>query len=105
MPACGLRRGSKEAQHNPSSSMQAQDPHEGPSLAGRTTRGFFRRGLVRQAHEEAEIKAGVPREVLVTQAMTIETRRAPGGRRPAQGPCFLFGAKGASTGVEYRGIR
>ena len=25
--------------------------------------------------------------------------------RPAQCPCYLFGAKGASTGVEYRGIR
>ena len=41
----------------------------------------------------------------MTQAMTIETRRAPGGRRPAQCPCFLFGAKGASTGAEYRGIK
>ena len=40
----------------------------------------------------------VPREVLVMQAMTIETRRAPGGRRPAQCPCFPFGVKGASTG-------
>ena len=38
----------------------------------------------------------------VTQAMTIETRRVPGGRRPAQCPCFPFGAKGASTG---QGIR
>ena len=54
MPACGLRRGSKGAQHGPSSSAQAQDPHEGPSLAGRTTRSFLRHGLVRQAHEEAE---------------------------------------------------
>ena len=40
----------------------------------------------------------VPHEVLMTQAMTIETRRAPGGRRPAQCPCFPFGAKGASAG-------
>ena len=32
------------------------------------------------------------------QAMTIETRRAPGERRPGQCPCFPFGAKGASTG-------
>ena len=30
--------------------------------------------------------------------MTIDTRRAPGGRRPAQCPCFPFGAKGASAG-------
>ena len=54
MPACGLRRGSKGAQHNPSSSTQAQDPHEGPSLVGRTTRSFLRHGLIRLAHEEAE---------------------------------------------------
>ena len=54
LPACGLRRGSKEAQHSPSSSTRAQDPREGPSLAGRTTRSFLRHGLVRLAHEEAE---------------------------------------------------
>src|SRR3954469_4255447 len=33
---------------------KTQDPREGPSLAGRTTRHFLRRGLVRLAHEEAE---------------------------------------------------
>ena len=54
LSACGLRRGSKEAQHSPSSSTQAQDPREGPSLAGRMTRSFLRHGLVRLAHEEAE---------------------------------------------------
>ena len=54
MPACGLRRGSKEAQRSPSSSTQAQDPREGPSHAGRTTRSFLKHGLVRLAHEEAE---------------------------------------------------
>ena len=52
-----------------------------------------------------EIKAGVPREVLVMQAVTIETRRAPGGRQPAQCPRFLFGAKGASASADYRGIK
>ena len=36
------------------------------------------------------------------QAMTIETRWAPAGRRPAQCPCFPFGAKGASTGEGIR---
>ena len=51
------------------------------------------------------IKARVPREDPMMQYMTIETRRAPGGRRLAQCPSFPFGAKGASTGVEYRGIR
>ena len=54
LPACGLRRGSKGAQHGPSSSTQAQDPREGPSLARHTTGGFLRHGLVRLAREEAE---------------------------------------------------
>ena len=54
LPACGLRCGSKGAQHGPSSSAQAQDPCEGPSLAGRAARNFLRHGLVRLAHEEAE---------------------------------------------------
>ena len=44
----------------------------------------------------------VPREEPVTQAMTIKTRRAPGGRQPAQCPCFLFGAKGASAGESIK---
>ena len=44
----------KGAQHGPSSSAQAQDPREGPSLAWRTTRSFLRHGLIRLAHEEAE---------------------------------------------------
>ena len=38
----------------------------------------------------------------MTQAMTIEIRRAPGGRRPAQSPYFLFGAKGASAGESIK---
>ncbi len=54
LPTCGLRRGSKGAQHGPSSSTQTQDPRDGPSIAGRTTRSFLRRGLIGLAHEEAE---------------------------------------------------
>ena len=50
--ACGVAQ--RGAQHGPSSPTQTQDPREGPSLAGRTTRSFFRHGLIRQAHEEAE---------------------------------------------------
>ena len=50
--ACGVAQ--RGAQHGPSSSTQTQDPREGPSLAGRTTRSFLRHGLVRLAHEEAE---------------------------------------------------
>ena len=41
------------AQHGPSSSTQIQDPREGPSLAGQTTRSFLRHGLIRLAREEA----------------------------------------------------
>ena len=50
--ACGVAQ--RGAQHGPSSPTQTQDPREGPSLAGRTTRSFLRHGLVRLAHEEAE---------------------------------------------------
>ena len=50
-------------------------------------------------------QGGVPHEVPMTQAMTTKAGRAPGGRWPAQSPCFLFGAKGASAAVEYRGVR
>ena len=50
--ACGVAQG--VAQYGPSSSTHAQDPREGPSLAGRTTGGFLRHGLVRLAREEAE---------------------------------------------------
>ena len=50
--ACGM------AQRGPSMTHlhqhKTQDPREGPSLAGRTTWSFLRRGLIRLAHEEAE---------------------------------------------------
>ena len=42
------------AQYGPSSSTHAQDPREGPSLAGRTTGSFLESGLIRKAREEAE---------------------------------------------------
>ena len=42
------------AQCSPASSTQAQDPREGPSLAGRTTGSFLRSSLIRRAREEAE---------------------------------------------------
>ena len=50
--ACGVAQGA--AQHGPSSSARAQDPREGPSLAGQTTGSFLRHGLIRLAHGEAE---------------------------------------------------
>ena len=51
---------------------------------GQASRSFLGGSLNRQARKEAE------------------TRRAPGGRWPAQCPCFPFRAKGAST---VQGIR
>ena len=77
LPACGVAQAG--AQRGPSSSAQAQDHREGPSLTG----GADDRELpLRQPHQAGsrgggEIKVGVPREEPVTQAMTIETRRAP----------------------------
>ena len=50
--ACGVAQ--RGPQHGPSSPTQTQDPREGPSLAGRTTRSFLRHGLIRLAREEAE---------------------------------------------------
>ena len=54
MPTYGPQRGLVVAQYGPSSSTNAQDPREGPSLAGRMTRSFLRHGLIRLAREEAE---------------------------------------------------
>ena len=50
--ACGVAQ--MGAQCSPASSAQAQDPREGPSLAGRTTGSFLKSSLIRQAREEAE---------------------------------------------------
>ena len=106
MPACGLRRGSSGGPVRPISiSTRLKTLARGQtSRSGRhkATSGTASPGRLARRRRD---QGGVPREVLMTQAMTIETRRAPGGCRPVQCPCFLFGAKGASTGVEYRGIR
>ena len=70
-----------------------QDRHEGPSLAGRTTQGLLRSGLAKQAHEEAKrSRQGVPHEVLMTQAMTIKSRRAP-ARAVSSFPLWCKGGK------------
>ena len=98
--ACGVAQ--VGAQRGPSSSAKAQDPRQGPSLAGRKTRSFLRHGLFRLAHERRRDQGGVPHEVPVTQAMTTEgARRVPARRCPPS----LFGARGASAAAEYRGIR
>ena len=102
-PACGLRRGSSGGPAWPIFISSSSRPSRGAKPRGVDDRKLPQR----QPHQAGsrgggEIKVGVPREEPVTQAMTIETRRVPGRRRPAQCPFFPFGAQGASTG---QGIR
>ena len=106
LPTSGLRRGSSCGPVRPIFISASSRPSRGANPHG-VDDARLPQERPRQADSQGggEIKARVPREVLVTQAMTIETRRAPGGRRPAQCPCFLFGAKWASTGAKYQGIR
>ena len=106
LPACGLRRGSSGGPVRPifistrlKTLARGQASRGGQHKASSGTASPGR--LARRRRDQGRVSHKVP----VTQAMTIETRQAPGGRRPAQCPCFLFGAKGASTSVEYRGIR
>ena len=95
--ACDVAQGA--AQHGPSTSTHAQDPREGPSLAGRTTGGFLRHGLIRLAHEEAERSSGVPHEVPMTQAMTTKgARRAPACAESL----FPLWCKGGKRRQEYQ---
>ena len=94
--ACGVAQ--KGAQHGPSSPTQTQDPREGPSLAGRTTRSFLRHDLVRMAHEEVERPGGVPHEVPVTQAMTTEGARRVPAHAVSSFPLWCKGGK-RSRGV------
>ena len=103
MSACSLRRGSRSGPVRPTFISSSSRPSRGAKPRGADDRKLPQR----QPHQAGsrgggEIKAGVPREVPVTQAMTIEARRAPGERRPKQCPCFPFGAKGASTGQGLR---
>ena len=95
MPACGLWRGSSGGPARPIFIISSSRPSRGAKPRGADDTKLPQR----QPHQAGlrgggEIKAGVPREEPVTQAMTIETRRAPGGRRLVQCPCFPFGAKG-----------
>ena len=70
------------AQRDPSSSAQAQDPREGPSLAGRTIGSFLRSSLLRQARKEAErSRQGTSRGA--RDASHDESR--PGGRQTGAG--------------------
>ena len=100
MPTCGLRRGSKGAQHGPSLSTQAQDPREGPSLAGRMTRSFLRHGLIGLAREEAErSRRGTSRGA---HDASHDDQGRQAGARPRSVLPFLFGARGASAGESIK---
>ena len=84
------------AWYDPSSPESTQDPREGPSLTGRTTRSFLRHGLIRLAHEEAESsRRGTSRGA-------HDASHDDQGRQPAQCPSFLFGARRASAGKSIK---
>ena len=96
LPACGLQRGSSGGPMQPSSISSSSRPSRGAKPCGENDEGLPQE---RPHHVGSrggrEIKARVPREVLMTQAVTIETRRAPA----CAVSCFLFGAKEASRGA------
>ena len=74
--ACGVAQ--VVAQYDPYSSAQDSRPSRGAKPRGADdTRLPQKRPRQAGSRGGREIKARVPREVLVTQAMTIETRRAP----------------------------
>ena len=103
MPSCGLWRGSSNGPVRPIFISPSSRPSRGAKPHGADdTRLPQKRPRQAGSRGGREIKAGVPREVLVMQAVTIKTRRAPGRRRPAQCPPFLFGAKGASAGESIK---
>ena len=120
--ACGMAQA--VAQYGPPSSTQAQDPREGPSLAGWTTGSFLRHGLVRLAHEEAEKsrrgtsrgarntshddsgrQAGAsPRSVLLSSL--VQREQAQPRSTEASGKGFHFGAtRPIPGGLRDRGHR
>ena len=80
--ACGV------AQRGPSTAHlhqhKTQDPHEGPSLARRTTWSFLRRGLVRLAREEAE------RSRRGTSRGARDASHDDQGRQASASPCSVL---------------
>ena len=106
LPACGPRRGSTSGPARPIFTSK----HSRPSRGAKPREADDARPPQGRPHQAGSRGAersrlGEPHDVPRTQAMTIKTTRAPGGRQPAQCPRFLFGAKGACAGAEYRGIR
>ena len=78
LPACGLRRGSKGGPARPIFINTDPRPSRGAKPRGaddaRLPQGRPHQAGSRGAERSRQ---GVPREVLMTQAMTIETRRVP----------------------------
>ena len=103
LPACGLRRGSSGGPARPTFISSSSRPSRGAKPRGADDRKLPQR----QPHQAGsrgggEIKAGY----LARCPWRKPWRpRAPGGRQRAQCPCFLFGAKEASAGEEFRAIR
>ena len=91
MPACGLRRGSGGGPVRPIFISPSSRPSRGAKPRGADDRELPQ-GRPHQAGSRGggEIKAGVPREEPVTQAMTIETRRALGGCQAGAGLCSVL---------------
>ena len=78
LPACGLQRGSSGGPVRPIFISSSSRHSRGAKPRGADDRKLPQR----QPHQAGlrgggEIKAGIPREEAVTQAMTIEARRAP----------------------------
>ena len=78
LPACGLRRGPSGGPVRPSFISSSSRPSQGAKPCGADNTELSQ-ARPRQAGSRGgrEIKAGVPREEPVMQAMTIEIRRAP----------------------------
>src|SRR3954470_5748478 len=83
LPACGLRRGSSGGPVRPIFINTSSRPSRGAKPRGADNRKLpLERPHQACSRGGGEINARVPHEDPVTQAMTIKTRRAPGGRRP-----------------------
>ena len=102
MPACGPRHGSASGPVRPIFTNKDSRPSRGAKPREADDTRLPRERLHQAGLRGAErLRQDKPREVLVTRAMTIETRQAPGGRRRAKCPCFLFRAKEARADAEY----
>ena len=78
LPACGLWRGSGGGPARPIFINSSSRPSQGAKPRGADDRKLPQRQPLQEGSRGGgEIKAAVPREEPMTQAMTIETRRAP----------------------------